>query len=185
MTLNFSPVQTNVGYAAMITSRGNGQNWRIVAIAIGDANGAGYVPTVEQTELKNEKMRMPIISGEAFDNGFRVAAQFAYDALVGEFENREVGFYMQVENEPPVLFAVYSEVELLINIMTEATNAYIPAYTVIITRGTSEGLVFLPADNASQIFNLPIVTGMGVATMRNSLTILKQIDQRKPILIGV
>ncbi|NRA86401.1 MAG: phage tail protein [Rhizobiales bacterium] len=171
---NFSPVQTDVGYAAMLNGQLNGNSWEIVAIAIGDANGVGYVPQPDQTALKNEKMRVPVLGGEKFAEGFRVIANFPYDPNVGEVELREIGFIMKNDADEEVMWSIYCDTGLKITTLTEGFT-YTNSYNVTITRGNANNLVLLPPVNNFQAFNLDFSTGIGLASMRNSAALINQI----------
>lgn len=174
MTANFTPVQTDIGYATMLDSAVNGQNWQIVAIAIGDGNGSGYIPDVTQTALRNEKMRVPVVAGTKFSDGFRAIAEFNYDPIIGTFPIREISYIIQAADQAPVSWAVFSRVGDPIDTMDEGKH-FLNSYNMLITRGDTSKLIFLPPDDAFQVFNLDITTGFALAQIRNSATLISEI----------
>ena len=97
------PKITDAGLRALINAQNDGLEARINHIALGDANGTGYVPTGSETALKRERVRVPIGGGE------RIAPhELRVEAIVDDgpsFWVREVGFVL----ENGTLFALWSD----------------------------------------------------------------------------
>ena len=104
MSLKLDPVITNAGRAAVVTAAGTGVNLKLGFISIGDANGAGYAPTLGQTALVNEKLREPITSSDKIDNYFHAQTEFVGAAALGVYDVLEIGVHLS----NGILFAVYS-----------------------------------------------------------------------------
>lgn len=86
------PVLTNVGLAALIQATNDGVEGRLSHIAFGDGGGSNYQPSASQTELINERARVPIAGGQRAGN-----AEIQVQALLDSgptFQVREVGFIL-------------------------------------------------------------------------------------------
>ena len=97
------PKITDAGLHALINAQNDGLEARISHIALGDGAGAGYVPTGSETELRRERVRVPVGGGE------RIAPhELRVEALVDEgpsFWVREAGFML----DDGTLFALWSD----------------------------------------------------------------------------
>lgn len=90
---------TNAGIAASIHAGELGVSYKITHIAIGLE---GYLPTLDQTQLKNEVAREALTRGSV-----PVLGQLHFEAVFAdkkEFEGKEIGYYL----EDGTLFAVDS-----------------------------------------------------------------------------
>ena len=94
-----SLVITDAGIAASIQAGELGIQYKITHISIGRE---GYVPTADQTELRNEILRKAITKGEHIGQG-RLHFETVWDGQE-EFKGKELGYWL----EDGTLFAVDS-----------------------------------------------------------------------------
>ena len=87
---------TNAGLHAAINASSNGVSLQIASIALGDANGVGYTPTLTEIALKNEFMRVPVSGARRVDDvtfQVQVSAQLPAGAVLSK-DLWELGVYL-------------------------------------------------------------------------------------------
>ncbi|OHU87815.1 MULTISPECIES: phage tail protein [Pseudoalteromonas] len=95
----YQPIITQAGLNAAVNAKEKGLSVHLSHIAIGDQ---GYTPERTQTQLKNERDRVPTGDAVDFKNGqFRVSGKFTSDT---SYSVKEVGFFLS----DGTLFAVWS-----------------------------------------------------------------------------
>lgn len=83
---------TDVAEAKITLAAGSGSYVAVTHIALGDGNGANYDPDFAQTELINERARIPIERRTQIDaRTWRVKAEFSPETAA--FDVREMGFF--------------------------------------------------------------------------------------------
>jgi hypothetical protein len=98
MSIALAPVLTRAGLAALISAQSTGLAATITHLAFGrgasaGADYVGYAPTREQTTLRSEIARVPILSGARLDpHGFRLLS--VIDSSAPEATIREVAFVL-------------------------------------------------------------------------------------------
>ncbi|NOU49523.1 phage tail protein [Pseudoalteromonas sp. JBTF-M23] len=106
---SYQPIITQAGLNAAVNAKEKGLSVHLSHIAVGDK---GYTPTRTQTQLQNERDRVPTGEGVDYNNGqFRVSGKFTSDT---SYSVKEVGFYLS----DGTLFAVWSHPENVLFYLT-------------------------------------------------------------------
>lgn len=124
---------TRIGLAKIANAQVTQSTVGLEYIALGDGNGAHYVPTQDQTELVNEVWRGPIANLSIDpNNNNRIIADAVIPNTAGGFTIREIGLFDEdnyliavgqyPETYKPLLNEGISE-ELLIHFTIETANA--------------------------------------------------------------
>lgn len=127
---------TALGRAAVAASIASGAPFALVDLAVGDGGGAAYVPTGDETDLVNERARVPI---ETVERDGATASLVTISAVLpadeGGFWVREVGVYdpaghlVAIGNYPPTYKPAVAEgasMDLLVKAgLTVSTQAAI------------------------------------------------------------
>lgn len=102
---------TRNGMRALFASDNAGVQMQLSHIAIGTGGGTGYVPVGNETALRSEFERVPIAGGE-YLGPFEILAEGNFAGAASGWIN-EIGIFATPENpaDPPVLFALWSEVQ--------------------------------------------------------------------------
>lgn len=90
----FGTIITNIGLAQIANAQVTQQKVGLQHIALGDGNGAHYVPTQTQTALINEVWRGPVASVTIDPvNENRIVVEGSILSTVGGFTIREIGIF--------------------------------------------------------------------------------------------
>ncbi|MCT4575078.1 MAG: phage tail protein [Alphaproteobacteria bacterium] len=122
MTQNYYTLLTKSGLAKETNAHVNGENIRLTHLAIGDSSGSEYDPTGDETELKNELLKVPVnrvYIDETNDNYLVVEAIIPVES--GPFFIREIGVF----DSEGDLFAI---------------GKYPPTYKPVLSDGSSKGI---------------------------------------------
>lgn len=106
------PIITNAGFAAVVRAQGDGLQAQLSHMAVGRGIAAGgvyggYAPAITRTALAREDARVPLLSGQVIDGGFRVLGRFEPTTGGLELPVWEVGFWLSTGE----LLAVWSHTE--------------------------------------------------------------------------
>ena len=103
MNTILQPIITEQGLAAVANAQSQGGAVTITALAVGDANGTGYIPDSSSTTLVNEIYRLPITGGVKLNE--RKLHLTSLASGNEEYPLLEMGFVLNTGE----LLAIYSE----------------------------------------------------------------------------
>ena len=101
-----TPKLTNAGMRALLNASNTGVEAAVSHIAFGDGNGNGYTPQANQTDLANERARIPVGGGERVGNS-EIVVEALFD-FGPAFWIREVAFVLS----DGTFLAVWSDPEV-------------------------------------------------------------------------
>ena len=141
----FEPIVTTAGLTAAARAHVEDRALRITHVAIGDE---AWVPDATATELRNERMRVPIESRSLVSDGvWKVTTTITGEA---DFFAREIGFFADDDGTPVLLF-VYAHDEQVFAGVTrgQETEFELQVSLAAVPEGTVE-FAFLDASQTIQ-----------------------------------